>query len=146
LPGLPVAGNPSAMICLYQVSGLSLTGIGTPMASPIMSFDVGGNGTTDTSASSATVERDNSTTLAVSGSQANVQSALGSTLLKLSSGNFSASKYLLLRAVPTLTGYTTTCDSSGAQLAADSSGARVVEIRPFGLTFTQDLRINLGRR
>lgn len=145
LPGLPVAGHPSAMICLYQVSGLSLTGIGTPMASPIMSFDVGGNGTAETSASSATVERDNSTTMALSGSQADVQTALGTTLLKLSSGQFSASKYLLFRTVPTLTGYTTTCDSSGAQLAADSSGARVVEIRPFGLTFTQDLQINLGR-
>lgn len=146
LPALPFTGHPTAMICLYQVDSLTLTGIGTPTTSPIMSFDVGENNTEDTSAASATVERDNSATMAVSGSQANVQTALGTTLLKLSSGRFSTSRFLLFRAVPTLTGYTTSCDASGSQLNAHSSGARVVQIKPFGLNLSQNLQINLGRR
>jgi hypothetical protein len=146
LPALPFTGHPTAMICLYQVDSLTLTGIGTPMASPLMSFDVGENNTEDTSAASATVERDNSATMAVSGSQADVQTALGTTLLKLSSGRFSTSRFLLFRAVPTLTGYTTSCDASGSQLNAHSSGARVVQIKPFGLNLSQNLQINLGRR
>jgi hypothetical protein len=146
LPALPITGHPTAMICLYQVDSLTLTGIGTPMESPLMSFDVGENNTEDTSAASATVERDNSATMAVSGTQANVQTALGTTLLKLSSGRFSTSRFLLFRAVPTLTGYTTTCDASGSQLNAHSSGARVVQIKPFGLNLSQNLQINLGRR
>ena len=146
LPALPFTGHPTAMICLYQVDSLTLTGIGTPVSSPIMSFDVGENNTEDTSAASATVVRDNSATMAVSGTQANVQTALGTTLLKLSSVRFSTSRFLLFRAIPTLTGYTTSCDASGSQLNAHSSGARVVQIKPFGLNVTQNLQINLGRR
>jgi hypothetical protein len=146
LPGLPVAGHPTAMVCLYQVSSSTLTGIGTPMASPLISFDFGGNGTADNSAGSATVERDNTTNIGISGTQADVQSGIGQIRAILSSGNYSASKYLLLRAVPTLTGYTTSCDASGSQLNAHSSGTRIVEIRPFGLNMSSEATINLGRR
>jgi hypothetical protein len=126
----------SALVCFYESDQTSLTGIGSVSASPALKFDIATLGSSETSANSVTITGDQSTALTASGSATNLGSTFTNTKIYLSSANFSANKYLLIRAVPTISGFSSTCNSATAGLYPIDSGARLISLEPYGLTQT----------
>jgi hypothetical protein len=136
MPGLVLTSGDSALVCLYESDQSTLTGIGSVSASPALKFDIATLGSTESNSNSVTISGDQSTALTASGSAANLASVFSNTKIYLSSSNFSATKYLLIRAVPTVSGFTSTCNSASAGLYPIDSGARLISLEPYGLTQT----------
>lgn len=136
MPGLVLTSGDSALVCFYESDQTTLTGIGSVSASPALKFDIATLGSTESNSNSVTISGDQSTALTASGSAANLASAFANTKIYLSSSNFSATKYLLIRAVPTVSGFTSTCNSASSGLYPIDSGARLISLEPYGLTQT----------
>jgi hypothetical protein len=142
LPGLTIAGPAQTMVCLYQASsGAALgTGIGVAASTPSLSFDVATIGTTDTLANSTGISGDRSGTPILSGARANVGTSLASVRVSSTSA-LSASRYVLVRAVPVVTGFTSTCTSVTSGLGAVSAGTRLIELRPLDLGTSKNVTV-----
>jgi hypothetical protein len=136
MPGLVLTSGDSALVCFYESEQTTLTGIGSVSASPALKFDIATLGSTETSANSVTITGDQSAALTALGSAGNLATAFTNTKIYLSSSSFSANKYLLIRAVPTVSGFTSTCNSASSGLYPIDSGARLISLEPYGLTQT----------
>ena len=145
LPGLSVAGPPQAMVCLYQASsGAAIgSGIGVVAGSPVLSFDVANLGTTDSLVNSTGISGDRSSTPVVSGARANVGMTLAGVRVTATSA-LTSSRYVLARAVPVVTGFTSTCTSVTSGLGAVSAGTRLVELRPLDLSSSKNITVPVG--
>jgi len=145
LPGLTISGPAQTMVCLYQASsGATLgSGIGVASSSPTLSFDVATIGTTDTLANSTGISGDRSGTPVLSGTRANVGTSLASVRVSSTSA-LNASRYVLVRAVPVVTGFTSTCTSVTAGLGAVNAGTRLVELRPLDLGTSKNVTVPVG--
>jgi hypothetical protein len=145
LPGLTISGPAQTMVCLYQASsGAALgTGIGVAASTPTLSFDVATIGTTDTLANSTGISGDRSGTPVLSGTRANVGTSLASVRVSSTSA-LNSSRYVLVRAVPVVTGFTSTCTSVTAGLGAVNAGTRLVELRPLDLGTSKNVTVPVG--
>ncbi len=145
LPGLSVAGPAQTMVCLYQApSGAALgSGIGVVAGSPVLSFDVANVGTTDSLVNSTGISGDRSATPVVSGARANVGTTLAGVRVSATSA-LTSSRYVLVRAVPVITGITSTCNTVTSGLGAVSSGTRLVELRPLDLSSSKNITVPVG--
>lgn len=140
---LPSSGPGQYRVCIYESGSTTLSGLGTTATGGI-TLDVGTQGSTQTTVSGATVDGDRTSAVTITGTRTNVQSALATVRANLASGNFSTSKYILMRAVPVITNFTSSCESTGANLNAISSGASILEARPLNLGTKQQVEIRLG--
>jgi hypothetical protein len=136
MPGLVLTSGDSALVCFYESDQATLSGIGSVSASPALKFDIATVGSEQQTANSVTITGDRTTALTASGSASNLESAFSNTLLYLSGANFSLTKYLLIRAVPTVTGFSSTCDSASSGIYPIDSGSKLISLEPYGLTQT----------
>jgi hypothetical protein len=140
---LSSSGPGQYQLCVYESGSSTLSGLGTTATGNI-TFDVGTLGSVQTSVSGATVDGDRTSSITIRGSQSAVQSAAATIRANLASGNFTSSKYILMRAVPFITNFTSSCTSTGGNLNAISSGASLFETRPLNLGTKQQVEIRLG--
>jgi hypothetical protein len=61
-----------------------------------------------------------------------------------STSALNASRYVLVRAVPVVTGFTSTCTSVTAGLGAVNAGTRLVELRPLDLGTSKNVTVPVG--
>jgi hypothetical protein len=111
---------------------------GSILGSPTVSFDVAAKGTSEsTGEGSTTISGDRTSTLLIRHTRENVLTTFNSSgglRAFLSSGNFTATKYVRVRTVPVAT--STTAVTSATCADAASSASKTIEIRPLGLTNT----------
>lgn len=125
------AGDDDVRICLYPTTDSVISGTGTAAGSGL-TFDVGANGTTDASASSTTVSGDRSAAASLTGTRTNLNVALASVRVSASSGAVVDGGNVLLRSVPVVSGFTTSCDpSASADLRPVTGGSAVVDLVVF---------------
>jgi hypothetical protein len=133
-------------VCLYQYGdgANALTGIGSVASTPSVDFDLGTAGSVQTSLNGATVDGDRTSSVSIVGTSQEVQDALESIRVNATSGRLNSSTYILLRTVPVISGFTSTCGESGAQLAAQSTGVQIVEIKPLQIGTKKDVEIRVN--
>jgi hypothetical protein len=121
-------GEDDVRVCLYPTAASAISGTGTAAASGLF-FDVGANGTSDASASSATVSGDRSAEASVTGTRSNLNAALASVRVWGPSGPVGDGTNVLVRSVPVLSGFTTSCDpSSSSDLRPVAGGSTVIDL------------------
>jgi len=122
------AGEDDVQVCLFPTTAASISGTGTAAGSGLV-FDVGSNGATDATVSSATVSGDRSASASLSGSRTNLNAALASVRMSAPAGAIGESVNVLVRSVPVLGGFTSSCDpSSSADLRPVAGGSVVIDL------------------
>jgi hypothetical protein len=139
---LPSSGPGQYRLCVYESASTTLTGLGTTTSGSI-TFDVGTPGSAQTTVSGATVDGDRTSAVTITGTRSAVQAAAATIRANLASGAFTSSKYILMRAVPFITNFTSSCTSSGGTLNAISSGARLFQIRSLTLGTKKQVDVRL---
>ena len=120
------AGPTNLLLCLNESDAS-----GNNVGSPTINFDVAANGVT-TTGSGTTISGDSTTATYIFGTAANVMTTLNSvsgTQIFLSTGRFSTTKYVKLRAISI-----TSSSSIGSKTCASTAyTSQNIELRPLGL-------------
>jgi hypothetical protein len=109
-----------------------------------MRFDAATRGSTDNASAGTTITGDRSAVLTLRGTRAATETTAATIRVSLTSGTFSASKYILLRSVPVLDNQTSTCDSTGAALTPDDSNVELIQLKPLDLGTVNNGVIRVG--
>jgi hypothetical protein len=132
------------MVCAYPTSASSLDGAGSPAANGF-TIDVGTFGSYDVSGEGLVVESDRTSAVLVSGDVSLVADDLARIRITLDSGAFKNRKYLLLRAVPILNGFVSSCNPlADDDLVVDDVSVALVTIKPLARTGTDTVNIGLN--
>lgn len=146
LPAFTTSGPEEVLLCYFDSGETSLTGIGTIATSPTQTFDTSTIGSAQTDANNSIITGDTTNSLSIRGTLANVDTTSNNSRVVLSSGTYSTSKHVLIRVVPVVQGFTSTCQNSGANLIPIASGSRIIEIKPLELGAGNTVTVPIGRQ